>query len=120
MDTQLKQELEQKLKQAKQEIKSNLGEFANEDETIEGNYWARFPEYGRGESEEAQEYSEYDERLSLEHKLEIDLKKIDAALDKMESGEYGLCEECGDQISPDRLRVYPEAKLCKQCVGRKD
>lgn len=117
MDPELKKELRTKLKKAKKELKSNLGEFANEDETIEGNYRARFPEYGRDESEESQEYSEYEERLSLEHKLEIDLKKINEALEKIKSGEFGVCEGCGAEINPDRLKVYPEAKLCKECVS---
>lgn len=117
MQDELKKELQAKLKQAKKEVKSNLEKIASEDKTIPDNYRARFPDYGRDESEEAQEFSEYEERLSLEHKLEIDLKKINEALEKMETGAYGLCEDCGERIDPDRLKIYPEAKLCKECVS---
>lgn len=119
MEKDLKEELKSKLQQTKQELKSNLEEFASKDETIEGNYKARFPEYGRDESNEAQEFSEYEERLSLEHKLEVDLKKINEALKKIETGEYGICEGCGEEINPERLKVYPEAKLCKKCLDQK-
>ena len=43
------------------------------------------------------------------------LGKIEHALKKMDEGEYGLCEECDDQISLKRLMARPEAQLCIQC-----
>src|SRR5688572_16087794 len=43
------------------------------------------------------------------------ISKIEKALQKMEDGKYGLCEECEDQISLKRLRARPEAQLCIQC-----
>lgn len=43
------------------------------------------------------------------------LGKIEHALKKMDDGEYGLCEECEEQISLKRLHARPEAQLCIQC-----
>lgn len=43
------------------------------------------------------------------------LGKIEHALKKMDEGEYGLCEECEEQISLKRLHARPEAQLCIQC-----
>jgi len=43
------------------------------------------------------------------------LGKIEHALKKMDEGEYGLCEECEEQISLKRLQARPEAQLCIQC-----
>ena len=43
------------------------------------------------------------------------LGKIEHALKKMDGGEYGLCEECDEQISLKRLQARPEAQLCIQC-----
>lgn len=43
------------------------------------------------------------------------LGKIEHALKKMDGGEYGLCEECEEQISLKRLQARPEAQLCIQC-----
>jgi len=43
------------------------------------------------------------------------LGKIEHALKKMDDGEYGLCEECEEQISLKRLQARPEAQLCIQC-----
>lgn len=43
------------------------------------------------------------------------VKKIDAALKKMEEGEYGLCESCGEEIAVARLMARPVAQLCIDC-----
>lgn len=43
------------------------------------------------------------------------LSKIDHALMKFESGEYGKCEMCGEPISPARLRARPVAQFCIDC-----
>lgn len=40
------------------------------------------------------------------------LEQVDAALDRLEGGGYGLCEACGDPIEPERLRVDPLITFC--------
>ena len=48
---------------------------------------------------------------------EVELQRIDAALKRIEEGEYGYCNHCGDEIAPKRLEVDPAAPLCIKCVG---
>ncbi len=43
------------------------------------------------------------------------LKNIDEALLRFEEGEYGICEECGDEIPLGRLKVMPFARYCVKC-----
>jgi len=43
------------------------------------------------------------------------LAKIDYALEKIESGEYGTCEECGEDIAPARLEARPITLYCIDC-----
>lgn len=43
------------------------------------------------------------------------IQKILKAIQKVEDKTYGTCEECGDEISEERLRVRPEATLCIRC-----
>jgi len=43
------------------------------------------------------------------------LGKIDYALGKIESGEYGVCEECGEDIAPARLEARPITLFCIDC-----
>ena len=48
------------------------------------------------------------------------LIKIDAALRKMEEGTYGICEECGDEISEERLKILPFAIYCRDDQEKKE
>lgn len=43
------------------------------------------------------------------------LQKIIEALSRLEEGAYGNCFECGEEISPKRLRALPFAVRCKDC-----
>ena len=44
------------------------------------------------------------------------LKQVDAALEALDRGEYGLCEECGEPIPPARMRALPESRICIDCL----
>ncbi len=43
------------------------------------------------------------------------LLKIDAALRKLKENTYGVCEECGDEINEERLKILPFAIHCLDC-----
>jgi DnaK suppressor protein len=43
------------------------------------------------------------------------LDKIEKALQKIEEGTFGLCEECEEEISVKRLEARPETTLCIRC-----
>jgi len=43
------------------------------------------------------------------------LSKIDEAILRLEDGTYGLCTECGSEISEARLKALPFAPLCRTC-----
>lgn len=44
--------------------------------------------------------------------------KLAEALERLRGGEHGTCEECGNPITPARLRATPEATTCLRCQGR--
>ena len=44
-----------------------------------------------------------------------DLTRIDRALEAMEAGDYGLCDECGCHIPFERLKVEPMTQHCVAC-----
>ncbi len=46
------------------------------------------------------------------------LRQIDAALERIDSGTYGSCEDCGRQIPAGRLAARPAAARCVECAGR--
>ena len=48
------------------------------------------------------------------------ISKINQALDKIEDGVYGECEECGEQISLKRIQARPVAELCIDCKAEQE
>ncbi len=47
--------------------------------------------------------------------LERGLERTERALTKLEEGTYGICDACGQEISPGRLRALPDAVFCLSC-----
>ena len=41
--------------------------------------------------------------------------KIKEALERIEQGTYGICEECGEEVSTERLKARPVTTLCIDC-----
>ena len=56
-------------------------------------------------------------RLDSHRQLLLD---IDESLRKIQEGTYGLCEECGEEISEKRLNVIPTATLCIDCKENRE
>jgi DnaK suppressor protein len=44
-----------------------------------------------------------------------ELALIDAAMERLVEGSYGVCVDCGETIQPERLAAYPEAARCAAC-----
>lgn len=48
---------------------------------------------------------------------DIHLKQIEAALKRMDEGEYGDCLRCGEEIAESRLELNPAVTLCIDCAS---
>jgi DnaK suppressor protein len=48
------------------------------------------------------------------------LLKIDTALRKLTEGTYGVCEDCGDEIREERLKIMPFAIFCRDCQENRE
>lgn len=73
--------------------------------------------FGKRE-EEATEAFELEKRLALEQRTKERLAKIEHSLHKFEEGTYGLCDNCGQPIDPDRLEALPHASMCLNCKAK--
>jgi DnaK suppressor protein len=109
----------EKLEKEKKEIEERLKEFAKKGKVPE-DWEAKFPHYdgeaGSGALERAaDEVEEYETLRSIEQSLEVKLRDINLALEKIKKGEYGICEKCDREIEIERLEIVPEAKFCKKC-----
>jgi DnaK suppressor protein len=54
--------------------------------------------------------------LHLKERDHENLRAIDAALDHVAIGTYGICQSCGEEIKAERLKALPTARLCIDCA----
>jgi DnaK suppressor protein len=119
------EELKKQLEKEKENIEKQLEKFATKDEKLKGDWDTRFPRFNGRETgsaaleQAADEVEEYSTLLSIEHSLELRLKNINLALEKIKTGKYGICEKCGKEIPIKRLKAFPEAKTCAKCQTSK-
>ena len=48
------------------------------------------------------------------------LREVEDALDRLEEGTYGICEDCGAPIKLERLKVLPFTTCCVQCQEKRE
>lgn len=65
--------------------------------------------------EERDEAEEFSNQVAITQALKNRVNEIDGALNRIEVGTYGLCENCNRPISEEMLQAVPETKLCEDC-----
>lgn len=97
----------------KQTLEARRAELVGDLSDIEHQLDAPVPKDWEDRSSERQG----DEVLeALGHVELAELKRIDAALERIEDGIYGVCLKCEEPISDERLIAVPDAALCKNCA----
>jgi RNA polymerase-binding transcription factor DksA len=113
MNPELLKELKQKLEDSKINLEDELKSFATKNE--KGDDWnTNFPAGENCDDVECEEdeVEEYENLLPVEHALELKLRDVNNALEKIGNNTYGKCETCGIGIEEERLKALPEAKTC--------
>ena len=65
--------------------------------------------------EEKNEVENFENKLAIAQTIKDRINEIDAALGKITTGTYGICEICGKKIEEKVLDVSPESRLCRKC-----
>ena len=63
---------------------------------------------------------EREQGMSLAANSRDMLTQTQRALQRIDDGTYGACENCGKPIGKDRLQAFPRATLCKECKQREE
>ena len=58
---------------------------------------------------------EREQEITLANNLRDRIGQVERALDRLELGQYGWCEKCGNAIPVERLAAFPSATLCVTC-----
>jgi DnaK suppressor protein len=65
--------------------------------------------------DEAEASFEVDFDLTMKENMARQIKEIDEALERLKDGSFGVCENCGEDIPTERLKVNPNARFCIRC-----
>lgn len=65
--------------------------------------------------EKVQVHADREVRLATRSLLVDRANRLVEALERVREDKYGICEQCGEGISPARLKVMPEATTCVRC-----
>jgi DnaK suppressor protein len=112
MDTNQLQKFKKQLEQMKVDIISDVEKTLSDMTSQNGN----IPDPNDRATIESERSFELRLR-SRERKL---LDKIDEAINRIDQGEYGICDECGEQIRIKRLEARPVAKFCINCKTKQE
>lgn len=121
MTKEILEQITQKLQQKKVNLERELSGFATKDPVIPGDWDTKFPRTPEGGLEEAAgEVEEYSTNLHIEFSLENQLKEVDAALERIAKGQYGICENCAKEIPEEQLLAVPESRHCTECAAKRN
>ncbi|GLX86301.1 hypothetical protein tloyanaT_25540 [Thalassotalea loyana] len=104
MTQELKAQFTKRIVELQQRIESIHNDFAQANESD----WA-----------ELASERENDEVLNaLESEAKVEIQQLSNAINRIESGNYGICQTCGEDIAPRRLEVQPAAIQCITCAEK--
>ncbi|MGH2726361.1 MAG: TraR/DksA family transcriptional regulator [Actinomycetota bacterium] len=96
-------------KEALRKQLTEMGADPDQENTVDGL------DFDFGFADSAQSTAERNKVLAVIERLRENLHDVDLALGKIDKGTYGVCERCGEPISPERLEAIPYARLCMKC-----
>ena len=67
--------------------------------------------------EQAADLENQDSLEGIEKATLHEIAQIKHAIDRIKSGQYGLCSQCGEPIAPERLKAQPTATRCIACAA---
>ncbi len=75
---------------------------------------------GDDEADTGSKVYEREQELATIQRARDLLDQTNHALERIETGTYGVCESCGKAIGKARLMAYPRATLCVECKQREE
>jgi|SRR5665647_680554 len=97
-------------------LEESLGRIAKPIDQLHGDYKPSFEDIGTDREDNTTETEQYVDNLPVEIALEKKLQDTIDALERIENGSYGFCDDCKQEISSERLMANPAARTCIKCA----
>lgn len=101
---------ERKLKEKLADLKKQLASIVAQDPYQRESYADE-----NTQDDDAAEREEHTRVEALKKNLEVRIKKVEGALNRLKAGTYEFCSNCGKRIDKARLEIIPETNVCVSC-----
>lgn len=109
-------DLKMELEQEQRDLENQLTKLSDEHaEQSLREATGELSAYDQHPADLASELMERDTDFALKEQKRIRLAEVEAALRRLDAGDYGICERCGRSIPRARLAAVPTAKYCLEC-----
>ena len=100
--TPAKQQLKQELQEAERQLQQVVSQLEEK------------PDFGLGTGSTGA--FTWEMALARRERIEERIDELRLALERVEQGTYGICQNCGATIDPERLEIVPTATECADCA----
>ncbi|GHA98881.1 DNA-binding protein [Streptomyces tendae] len=114
----------QEVEEARGELQSEADRLRTEIDTSERSLQGMMRDSGDGAGDD--EADTGSKNITREHELALAatarevLTQTERALERLDTGTYGLCENCGKPIGKARMQAFPRATLCVECKQKQE
>ena len=99
-----------RLQEERASLQSDIDSLENENQAQQDDFGV-----GNHVADDASEVFNRERNLALQGNAEDLLAQVDAALQRLDDGSYGVCARCGQDIAAERLEALPYAAYCITC-----
>ncbi|WP_030186520.1 TraR/DksA C4-type zinc finger protein [Streptomyces violaceorubidus] len=114
----------QEVEEARGELQSEAERLRTEIDASERSLQGMMRDSGDGAGDD--EADTGSKNITREHELALAatarevLTQTERALERLDAGTYGLCENCGNPIGKARMQAFPRATLCVECKQKQE
>ena len=114
----------EELEELRGQLRDEIGRLQSEIDTAEEEIADLISDSGEGAGDDQADAGskafEREHEMSLANNAREMLVQTLRALQRIDSGTYGICESCGNPIGKARLQAFPRATLCMTCKQREE
>ncbi|MGH2613777.1 MAG: TraR/DksA family transcriptional regulator [Thermomicrobiales bacterium] len=115
MNTKKQERLRKRLEHRRTEIESDVSYMANEMRAIGVDQDDENGSLGNHIADDGSNVSEAERLVTITEDMQGLLAQVNAALERMDEGTYGICQRCGKPIGEARLDAFPYVAHCIEC-----
>ena len=111
---------QQEIAEIREKLREHRAELVERMRRLDSNVHHRDEPLPADFEEQAVELENQGVLQALDADTRTALRQIQRALERMDAGDYGICDTCGESIAPGRMKAIPWATQCIECASRND